>query len=49
MVGSLFNLYREMKEQTMLTHSHSLCLARGTSTMFLLQKTSLLALETAVK
>lgn len=36
MVGSLFNLYREMKEQTLLMHRHSLCLATGTSTMFLL-------------
>lgn len=36
MVGSLFNLYREMKEQTLLMYPYSLCLAKGTSMMFLL-------------
>lgn len=36
MVGSLFNLHREMKKQTLLTHLHSLCLAKGMSMMFLL-------------
>lgn len=49
MVRPPFNLYREMKEQTLVMHPRSLFLAEGPSTMFLLQKTLLLALEVAGK